>query len=101
MRPTLALLTSLALTAPTYGTPLRRDNTPEFDYIVVGSGPGGGVLASRLALAGYQTLLIDAGPDYASLNTTVPGFSANAGEDPQIAWNYFVKQGEAEQGERQ
>ena len=46
-----------------------------YDYIVVGSGPGGGPLACDLARAGYSTLLIEAGgdegdnPTYAELAT--------------------------------
>ncbi|KAH0082187.1 hypothetical protein KCU86_g15959, partial [Aureobasidium melanogenum] len=35
-----------------------------YEYIVVGSGPGGSPLAARLALAGYSVLLIDAGEDH-------------------------------------
>ena len=34
-----------------------------YEYIVVGSGPGGGPLASNLARAGYSVLLIEAGDD--------------------------------------
>lgn len=34
-----------------------------FDYIVVGSGAGGGPLASRLARAGQSVLLIESGDD--------------------------------------
>ncbi|KAG5758326.1 hypothetical protein H9Q72_013534 [Fusarium xylarioides] len=62
-----------------------------YEYIVVGSGAGGGPLAARLALAGHKTLLIEAGDDYASLNYTVPAYSANASEDPEISWNFFVR----------
>ncbi|WZH42281.1 Choline dehydrogenase [Fusarium acuminatum] len=61
-----------------------------YEYIVVGSGAGGGPLAARLALAGRKTLLIEAGDDYNSLNYTVPAYSANASEDPEISWNFFV-----------
>ena len=32
-----------------------------YDYIVVGSGPGGGPLASNLARANYSVLLLEAG----------------------------------------
>ncbi|KAF9767132.1 hypothetical protein IL306_000361 [Fusarium sp. DS 682] len=62
-----------------------------YEYIVVGSGAGGGPLAARLAMAGHKTLLIEAGDDYASLNYTVPAYSANASEDPEISWNFFVR----------
>ena len=34
-----------------------------YEYIVVGSGPGGGPLASNLARAGHSVLLIEAGDD--------------------------------------
>ncbi|KAJ4258027.1 hypothetical protein NW762_008165 [Fusarium torreyae] len=61
-----------------------------YEYIVVGSGAGGGPLAARLALAGHKTLLIEAGDDYNSVNYTVPAYSANASEDPEISWNFFV-----------
>ncbi|KAF4967934.1 hypothetical protein FZEAL_10460 [Fusarium zealandicum] len=61
-----------------------------YEYVVVGSGAGGGPLAARLALAGHKTLLIEAGDDYNSVNYTVPAYSANASEDPEISWNFFV-----------
>ncbi|KAK7408780.1 hypothetical protein QQX98_009024 [Neonectria punicea] len=61
-----------------------------YEYIVVGSGAGGGPLAARLALAGHKTLLIEAGDDYSTTNYTVPAYSANASEDPEISWNFFV-----------
>lgn len=47
---------------------------PEFDFIVVGSGPGGSVVANRLALAFPQrtVVLVEAGPE-ASVNVVAPG----------------------------
>jgi choline dehydrogenase len=46
-----------------------------YEYIVVGSGAGGGTLASRLAREGHSTLLIEAGDDQSSNdNTTIPIF---------------------------
>jgi choline dehydrogenase len=33
------------------------------DFVIVGSGAGGGPLAANLALAGFSVLLIDAGGD--------------------------------------
>ncbi|KAK9321253.1 GMC oxidoreductase [Lipomyces orientalis] len=64
----------------------------DYEYIVVGSGPGGGPLAARLAMAGYKTLLIDAGDDQGdNINYKVPAFHGKATEDPLIRWDYFVK----------
>jgi choline dehydrogenase-like flavoprotein len=36
---------------------------PTFEYIVVGSGAGGGTVAARLAEAGRRVLLLEAGGD--------------------------------------
>ena len=66
-------------------------NDTRYDYIVVGSGPGGGPLACKLAMAGFKTLLIEAGDDQSSnLNITVPGFQARVTEDPKLRWDIFV-----------
>lgn len=63
-----------------------------YEYVVVGSGAGGGPLAARLALAGHKTLLIEAGDDQGeNTNYTVPAYSAKASEDEAIAWNFFVR----------
>lgn len=53
----LALLLSLKAVAA-----ITIDNKT-FEYIVVGSGPGGGPIASNLARAGHSVLLLEAGDD--------------------------------------
>jgi choline dehydrogenase len=73
----------------------------EFDYIVVGAGPTGIMTAMGLAKAGYSTLIIEAGTDNISLNTTVPGLSFQSLEDQEIAWNYHVKHYPENTGKRQ
>jgi choline dehydrogenase len=63
-----------------------------YEYVIVGSGAGGGPLAARLALAGHKTLLIEAGDDQgANTNYTVPAYNARASEDEHLAWNFFVR----------
>ncbi|KAK3186734.1 hypothetical protein K4F52_004480 [Lecanicillium sp. MT-2017a] len=63
-----------------------------YEFVVVGSGAGGGPVAARLAMAGHKTLLIEAGDDQgANDNYTVPAFSALSSEDPALAWNFFVR----------
>lgn len=66
-------------------------NSTEYDYIVVGSGPGGGPLASRLAIAGYKVLLIDAGDDHGdAVFQQVPALQLQATEYAPMRWDYFV-----------
>ncbi|KAI0138359.1 choline dehydrogenase [Pestalotiopsis sp. NC0098] len=63
-----------------------------YEYVVVGSGAGGGPVAARLALAGHKTLLLEAGDDQgANVNYTVPAYNAKVSEDEKVAWNFFVR----------
>lgn len=63
-----------------------------YEYIVVGSGAGGGPLAANLARHGHKVLLLEAGDDQGSnLNQQVPAFHFNSTEDEKMRWDYFVK----------
>src|SRR5213078_2937094 len=66
--------------------------TPDqsYDYIVVGSGAGGGPLAANLAVRGFRVCLIEAGSDPESYNYQVPCFHAFASEETEMSWNFFV-----------
>jgi choline dehydrogenase len=81
----ISLLPHPTLASPTY------NRHGAYDYIVVGSGPGGGPLASRLARAGFNTLLIEAGNDQGNTSFyQIPGFSGGAAENPAMRWDMFV-----------
>lgn len=65
----------------------------EYDYIVVGSGAGGGPLAANLAKRGYRVCLMEAGkrPPPQSPNYDVPVFHTAATEDPALGWFKYVR----------
>src|SRR5580692_7127581 len=77
-----------------------------FDYIVVGSGAGGGTLAARLAEGGRSVLLLEAGGDPRQLSGSnddqpginrlpddydVPSFHGFASENDAMRWDFFVR----------
>lgn len=80
--------------------------TPDYDYIVVGSGAGGGTVAARLAEQGMRVHLLEAGGDPRSLNGVVsemdaaanrlpgdydvPAFHPFATENTALRWDFFV-----------
>jgi choline dehydrogenase len=70
----------------------EADNLEGYEYVVVGSGAGGGPLAANLARKGHKVLLLEAGDDQGSnLNQQVPAFNFRSTEDENMRWDYFVK----------
>jgi choline dehydrogenase len=86
---TLLALASLSQSA------LVTNNT--YEYIVVGSGPGGGPLAANLARAGHSVLLLEAGDDQTENVNVSQWLNFNiAGNDPATRWDFFVKHSDDE-----
>ncbi|HEU0302397.1 MAG TPA: GMC family oxidoreductase [Longimicrobium sp.] len=78
----------------------------EYEYVVVGSGAGGGTVAARLAEYGHRVLLLESGGDPLKLrgggpvqpdadrlpaDYEVPAFFTCASENAAIKWDFFVR----------
>jgi choline dehydrogenase-like flavoprotein len=81
-------------------------NNLECEYVVVGSGAGGGTVAARLAEEGKRVVLLEAGGDPRKLtggdafnpavnrlpaDYDVPAFHAFASENRAMKWDFFVR----------
>ena len=63
----------------------------DFDFIIVGSGAGGGPLAANLAKSGFRVLMMEAGGDDSdNVGTQIPAFHPLITEDESVAWSYYV-----------
>jgi choline dehydrogenase len=91
---------------------LRASSGKVYDYIIVGSGPGGGPLAANLARAGYTVALLECGIEAGDADAIVsdaqafspcgkaagtigtystPGAFGGCSEHPSLSWDIFVK----------
>jgi choline dehydrogenase-like flavoprotein len=83
-----------------------NDSNKSFEYVVVGSGAGGGTTAARLAEAGKTVLLLEAGGDPRRLaggnsgdpdenrlpfDYDIPFFHRLASVNEAMTWNFFVR----------
>jgi len=84
----------------------REVQSQSVEYIVVGSGAGGGTLAARLAESGRTVLLLEAGGDPKDVadqqqpvpssgglpnEYDVPVFHGFASENDELKWDFFVR----------
>lgn len=95
-----------AASHPAPGAATPRPAHYDADFIVVGSGAGGGTVAARLAENGFSVLLLEAGGDPRSMvgsrphrpevNTLpddydVPAFHPFSTENSATRWDFFVR----------
>ncbi|WP_105167291.1 GMC oxidoreductase [Pseudoalteromonas sp. T1lg23B] len=77
------------------------DFDDEYDYVIVGAGPGGGPVAANLARAGYRVAILEAGLDPMSERANkadpstsfiyeTPGFFGGASEHALLSWDFFT-----------
>ena len=78
----ILIITAIFLFPSLVQTANAHNSSNVYDYIVIGSGPGGGPLASNLAKANYSVLLLEAGDVSVAPNGT---------QYPStITWDFFV-----------
>ncbi|KAK7006193.1 choline dehydrogenase [Favolaschia claudopus] len=86
------LLAFISLSAHVLGavslSACSSQSEPDYDFVVVGAGVGGGPVAARLVESGFSVLVVDAGHDVNNLNTTIPFYFPRAVDDPQLELNY-------------
>jgi choline dehydrogenase len=85
---------------------VAAQSSADCEYIVVGSGAGGGTVAARLAEEGCRVILVEAGADPRGLcggdpiesdrnrlpaDYDVPAFHAFASENSAMKWDFFVR----------
>ena len=94
----------------------RTHGQADCEYVVVGSGAGGGTLAARLAESGRTVVLLEAGGDPRTLtggdpvepegnrlpdDYDVPVFHSFASENDAMSWNFFVRHYDNDERQRQ
>ncbi|KAH8627390.1 hypothetical protein IG631_17158 [Alternaria alternata] len=72
-------------------TALSQGSNDTYDYIVVGSGPGGGPLAVNLAKAGFKTLLLEAGDDESAEKRTQALALSEVPIPANLGWSFWVR----------
>lgn len=78
-----------------FGQMPRPDIPAESEYVIVGAGSAGCVLANRISAAGHSVTLLEAGPRDRNLLIHIPAGVYSVFKNPSLNWNY---QAEPDQG---
>ena len=81
--------------------PTARDEADTFDYVIVGGGAAGSVLAARLTEdAGVTVCVLEAGPPDRHPYIHVPGGFIKLLFNPDLTWQFKTEPGEGTNGRR-
>lgn len=69
----------------------NKSDQQTYDFIIVGSGAGGGPLAANLVEAGFHVLILEAGTDHSCAYYDIPIMQGRASEDEEMRWDFFVR----------
>lgn len=72
----------------------------EYDYVIVGAGSAGCVLAYRLAERGHSVCVLEAGPPDSSPYIRMPAGFMKTYTNPKLTWNFTYEGGENIHGRR-
>ncbi|KAI0049745.1 GMC oxidoreductase [Auriscalpium vulgare] len=90
LRLLIAAVSVPSVLATVYTSPSQLPTTNKYDYVVIGAGPGGSVIANRLsASSSTKVLLIEAGstPDVNSA-IAIPFLCPSLSPGTNVNWNY-------------
>jgi choline dehydrogenase len=78
---------------------MARAETDTFDYVIVGAGAAGCVLANRLVADGrYTVCVLEAGPSDHNIYLHIPGGFLKAVTNPKYAWQFKTEPSEGTAG---
>src|SRR3546814_6959747 len=81
-------------------TSAPSSDTQHFDYVIVGSGAAGAIIATRLTESGATVCLLEAGPSDNMLYLHIPAGFIKAVFNPKYAWQFSSEPTENTHGRR-
>ena len=78
----------------------RPADTDEFDYVIVGAGSAGSVLAARLSAADFSVCVLEAGPSDRSPHLHIPAGYIRGLFNPALTWRFETERGDGVAGRR-
>jgi choline dehydrogenase len=84
----LGLIAALFIATISSITALSQGSNDTYDYIAVGSGPGGGPLAVNLAKAGFKTLLLEASDEESAEKRTQALVLSEVPIPANLGWSF-------------